>query len=455
MKKTNRILSLLMAIIALVTVFLTGFMVEASAASYPAIPALKISRIYQSDADTKGMCYWCSMATVQGYCLGTYTYNGVTSNYRSVGTDYDYLAKKDAVSKKISTYNGTAVDSGNLTSFPVKMTLVTGCGNNASTYEKIYNQLKLGKPVIVYRYIQGQTNGRHASVVIGYNGSSTTLQASGFTVLEIRKTNSKWWNNSASLYNSYANKPQVDSTSGSSMSCYVNLESWCKLGGTPIQQICYPTNSVSGGDSGTTTPSVNFTKVWSDNITKTDAQINANFDLTYISSSGFYIGTSSTSLKKITKNLEGKPDGAGNFKNIYYKMSKWYGTLSPNTTYYYKLYVVKDGKEICTEVKSFKTLANAQKVLNSIEISSVPTTTQYNYKDVVSTTGLKVIAKYSDGSSKDVTSQVKVSNFTTDTTGNKTATVEFEGKTATFNYSVSYAWWQWVINIVLFGWIWY
>ena len=333
----------------------------ASAASYPKISALKISRVYQSNEEqASGMCYWASMATVQGYCLGTYTYGGITTSYRTGGKDYNFVSKNDAVSKKLlSSYNGYANSSTNLNSYPVKMTLITGCGNNSTTYEKIYNQLKLGKPVIVYK-TGGNTP--HASVVIGYNGSSSTLEASGFTVLEVKK-DGNWWSNSSSYYNSYANKPQVDSNSGGPMSCYVTLSSWINYGGGSITQICYPTNAVSeSSGSGGSTSAVNFTSVWADNITKTDAQINANFDLTYISGCGFYIGTSSSSLKKVSKNLAGQADGAGNFKNIFYKMSKWYGTLSPNTTYYYKLYVIKDGKEYCTAVKSFKTLPNTYTV---------------------------------------------------------------------------------------------
>ena len=48
---------------------------------------------------------------------------------------------------------------------------------------------------------------------------------------------------------------------------------------------------------------------------------------------------------KVSKSLSGAVDGAGNFEKIYYKMSNWYGKLSPGTTYYYQLYVIKNGKE--------------------------------------------------------------------------------------------------------------
>ncbi len=93
--------------------------------------------------------------------------------------------------------------------------------------------------------------------------------------------------------------------------------------------------------------------------------------------------------------------------------------------------------------------------LVSIEIETLPTNTTYTYKKDAGSDGLMVIAVYSDGSEVDVTENVNITNFDTTEKGDRTATVEFEGETATFNYTVSYAWWQWIIVIVLFGWIWY
>ena len=100
---------------------------------------------------------------------------------------------------------------------------------------------------------------------------------------------------------------------------------------------------------------ISFTSVGVDSITETNATLYAKFALQQIDSAGFYIGQSTSSLKKISKNLEGKPDGAGKFNTITYPLNNWYGKLTPNTTYYYKLYVVKDGKECTTDVKSFTT----------------------------------------------------------------------------------------------------
>lgn len=235
----KRTLSLLLSIIIMLTSFAVLGVAEASAATYSKIPALPITRVYQPDYDTNGMCYWASMATVQGYCLGTYTYEGVTTNYRVPGKDYDYLKRSDAITKYFEDHaNGYANAATNLKNNPIKMTRVTsGIGKNAATYQKIYEQLAQGKPVIVY-------TGTHASVVIAYNGSATTLQPAGFTVLEVKK-DGNWWSNSANYYTKHANSPQVDSNKGSYMSCYVNLESWISYCGNKLQEICYPTNAVT------------------------------------------------------------------------------------------------------------------------------------------------------------------------------------------------------------------
>lgn len=239
MENLKKILCGVLSFILVFATSVTFGVSEASAASYPKISAFQITRVYQPDYDTNGICYWSSMATVQGYCLGTYTYGGITTNYRVAGKDYDYLKRSDAITKFFKDgANGYANDKNNLTNFyPIKMTRVLdGIGKNTYTYELIYKQLAQGKPVIVY-------TGTHASVVIGYNGSSSTLQPSGFTVMEIKKDGS-WWSNSATYYNSYANSPQVDSASGSFMSCYVTLDSWITYCGGKLQEICYPTDAV-------------------------------------------------------------------------------------------------------------------------------------------------------------------------------------------------------------------
>ncbi len=238
--KHKSFLSFAVILTIILSVCAVAFSVPVSAASYPKIPSFNIARVRQTnEAAAADMCYWCSMSTVQGYCMGSYTYGSVTTNYRKAGTDYNYASNADAMTKKLKTFSGYANNAKNLSSYPVPMTLVTkDIGKNAYTYGLIYNQLAQGKPVIVY-------TGTHASVVIGYNGSSTTLDPAGFTVLEIKK-DGNWWQNSSSLYNKYANSPQKDTNTGSEMSCYVTLSSWISYCGNKIQEICYPTAAVTG-----------------------------------------------------------------------------------------------------------------------------------------------------------------------------------------------------------------
>jgi len=100
-----------------------------------------------------------------------------------------------------------------------------------------------------------------------------------------------------------------------------------------------------------------FSNVYASNISGKDAKIGGKFSkLTYMKTTGFYIGTSVDSMKRITKNLKGKADGAGNFYEIFFTLSGWYGTLSPNTTYYYSVfYIDGNGKECASVIKSFRT----------------------------------------------------------------------------------------------------
>ncbi len=213
-----------------------------SVGAYPAISALKISRVYQPNSGSD--CYWSSMMTVQGYCLNSYTYGGVTTNYRKAGTDYNSIDGNNAISKRLKPQ--MSVYANSYSDYPVKMSYYNGVGNNADTYQKIYNQLKLGRPVVVYAL---GSSFNHASVVIAYNGSSSTLDPAGFTIMEVKRNtgtsssgyNYVWWSNSAGEYNSYSNKPQTDTGSGSSLSCYVTLKSWLSyLGSGKIQQLAYP-----------------------------------------------------------------------------------------------------------------------------------------------------------------------------------------------------------------------
>ena len=96
--------------------------------------------------------------------------------------------------------------------------------------------------------------------------------------------------------------------------------------------------------------------------------------------------------------------------------------------------------------------------VSSVSIATLPEKTAYNYKfGSLDLTGLSLTVTYSDGSTETVTdtSKMNVTGFDSSKTGEQTVTVEYEDATASFNVTVSYAWWQWIIRILLLGFLWY
>jgi len=114
--------------------------------------------------------------------------------------------------------------------------------------------------------------------------------------------------------------------------------------GNPYWGYIRPNWSSGGG-----TPASYFTSVWVDGISNTNATIYATTNLTYVERTGFYIGTSTSSM---TRKIE---DTYANVLKAWFTMSDCGITLKPATTYYYKIFIIVNGKEYCTETKSFKT----------------------------------------------------------------------------------------------------
>ncbi len=97
-------------------------------------------------------------------------------------------------------------------------------------------------------------------------------------------------------------------------------------------------------------------------------------------------------------------------------------------------------------------------VVTSVKIKTKPIKLNFIYKtENLDLTGLTLEVKYSDGTKEILNdlSEVKVTGFDNTKTGTQTVTVEYAGETAEFDVVVSYAWWQYLILIFLFGWIWY
>lgn len=74
--------------------------------------------------------------------------------------------------------------------------------------------------------------------------------------------------------------------------------------------------------------------------------------------------------------------------------------------------------------------------LSYVSIDQRPTKTIYDVGETLDTRGLIVTLTYKDGSSKNITEGFTVSGFDSSTTGSKTVTVTYEGKSTSFNVIV-------------------
>jgi ketosteroid isomerase-like protein len=105
-------------------------------------------------------------------------------------------------------------------------------------------------------------------------------------------------------------------------------------------------------------------------------------------------------------------------------------SISATTTL--KAIAVKEGmndSDMLTAVYTIRTLV-------SIAVTTPPTKTVYNLNETLNTAGMVVTATYSDGSTAAVTGYT-LSGFSSTTAGQKTVTVTYEGKTATFTVTVN------------------
>jgi hypothetical protein len=82
-----------------------------------------------------------------------------------------------------------------------------------------------------------------------------------------------------------------------------------------------------------------------------------------------------------------------------------------------------------------KVNAAAVATLTGIEVTTQPTKNTYNIGETLDTAGMVVTASYSDGTDVAVTDYT-TSGFSSTTGGDKTVTVTYEGKTATFSVTV-------------------
>ncbi|MBO5050220.1 MAG: InlB B-repeat-containing protein [Oscillospiraceae bacterium] len=122
----------------------------------------------------------------------------------------------------------------------------------------------------------------------------------------------------------------------------------------------YKSAAKSFRTQGLTQQAVALTPTWSKynatDITSTNATISAtvNYGKTLKADScGFYLGTTINNLQKATK--YDTITQSRSYTEMWYDLNKYGHTLKPSTTYYYRLYLVVDGKEYLSDVRSFTT----------------------------------------------------------------------------------------------------
>lgn len=128
--------------------------------------------------------------------------------------------------------------------------------------------------------------------------------------------------------------------------------------------------------------------------------------------------------------------------------------LKDNGTYEKVNAVLKNGKLVFS-ASEFGEIAVFVKSETSIK--TLPSKLSYNYKDGLDLSGLELETVDENGNKKTVsdTSKMKASGYNPKKIGTQTVTVEYDGTSVSFNVTVSYAWWQMIIRILLLGFLWY
>ena len=115
--------------------------------------------------------------------------------------------------------------------------------------------------------------------------------------------------------------------------------------------------------------------------------------------------------------------------------------------------------ELSKSITKYIPLTFKRDSITGISIIKPPDTLTYRYKDNqgVSLKGIKLEVSHESGKKETVsdTELMTVSGFNSTKRGSQSLSVAYGGKTASFDVEVKVLWWQWILLIFLFGWIWY
>ena len=279
------------------------------------------------------------------YCQRQYADCAISSVSMIEAYKKGYDSNDRTVYNAVINYNASVIDEGlsDITlQRPWKLgynTLVENSSMNSflsNGLSAIYEQLQHDNPVLIYRLGNGDD---HFSVIYGYNGSSSELQAEGFLV---------WCTYHTEDY----------TLVGPGTIGYSNLKAFCSLG-TSITTYYRTGNAIPLADK--TAGSSMFNEVWASNIQKTNARIECRIPDHWITDCGFYIGTSESDMRKISekKSNLGGGNGVGGTE-IGFTMNTYGVSLTENTKYYYSFYFVSGGTTYSSKTYSFYTGINSE-----------------------------------------------------------------------------------------------
>ena len=110
--------------------------------------------------------------------------------------------------------------------------------------------------------------------------------------------------------------------------------------------------------------------------------------------------------------------------------------LNPNNPFTPAVLFPNGNKEINSATLYAVWKSNTAVTLKGIEISALPTKTHYRLSTPFNQNGLKIALKYSDNTEKIITEGFNISGFDSSAAGEKTITVAYEGRVATFTVLV-------------------
>ena len=95
--------------------------------------------------------------------------------------------------------------------------------------------------------------------------------------------------------------------------------------------------------------------------------------------------------------------------------------------------------------------------VSTVTVISLPEKTDYRYKEEIDLNGIQFKVNHPDGTVEYVTdtSLMSVEGFDSTKIGTQTVTVKYLDYSCTYEITVSYTWWQWILRILLLAFLWY